>query len=110
MLSKINVRKFIQVVAIQSDNRSLFKMKLYYIIAVVLFLLIGFKANASQSIKGDCYLSDIKYEQTNNENTLTICIDNNNVVERMLYSNKGGIPVVCYQKGSVTKSLNTAYS
>lgn len=80
------------------------------LIAVGLFLILSQEAFSIEAIflHGACYDVEIVRPELSSKNTFTICIDEDLVSSRMIFSNPQSLSAVCYQAGraKMTKSNN----
>jgi len=85
---------------------SLRTMQMKNIIFVIIFWYTGF-AHAEMTLptemRGKCYVAEFNHPESRDKNVLTVCVNNNEATARMIYSNTGGLPAVCYHKGSQSK-------
>ena len=58
------------------------------------------------SLFGKCYMLEIEYQDPDQTNVFLLCLDDDRAAARMIFENKGGVPAVCYQLGSVRTKPN----
>ncbi len=83
-----------------------------YIILVITCCYSGFvhaEMSLPTEVRGKCYFAEFKHPESQDLNVLTICVNNNDATARMIYSNSGGLPAVCYQKGAHSYITNDEF-
>lgn len=73
------------------------------LITILVAAIMPMVCLADQSLVGDCYQTTMRFQKPDNKNILTVCVNNNKVLERMIYENDGRLAAVCYQSGSLSK-------
>lgn len=55
---------------------------------------------APVTLYGDCYVAEFVFNDPYDKNVNTICINGEVAASRMIFSNAGNLPAVCYQQGT----------
>lgn len=53
-------------------------------------------------VRGKCYVAEFNHPESQDKNILTVCVNKNKATARMIFSNSGALPAVCYHKGSLS--------
>ena len=78
-------------------------MRIFISIATLIYIgNVQATIDLPTTIRGKCYIAEFNHANTKDKNILTICVKNNKATARMIFSNTGALPAVCYHEGTHT--------